>query len=240
MPGLHSNRGAKRAREARRDLGLDPAAPLPCLLDVVERRAGLPVVVAALPAGVAGACHRGADGAVLWVNGRQFRPRQRFTLAHELAHAWCGHDGHDTVDSVTTLGGTTSDPLEIQANAFAAEFLVPRAAMQQLVAGPPSLDEVVTISAGFGVSAIVVLYRLKELGLVAAPRAAQLQAEIDERLHEEAFDRLGLVPLRDRLGALEHLPYLSPALDGTLLAAGLRGDAAVDDELAGAVRRLLS
>jgi Zn-dependent peptidase ImmA (M78 family) len=239
MPGLHSNRGAKRAREARHDLGLDPAAPLPCLLDVVERGAGLPVVVASLPDGVAGACHRGAGGAVLWVNGRQFRPRQRFTLAHELAHAWCGHDGHETVDSVATLGGTTSDPVEIQANAFAAEFLVPRAAMQQLVVGPPSLDEVVTIATAFGVSAIVVLYRLKELRLVAAPRAAQLQAEIDERLHEDAFARLGLAPLEDRLGTLEHLPYLSPALDGSLLAAGLRGEAAVDAGLAGAVRRLL-
>ena len=166
------------------------------MLDVVERRARLPVVVARLPREVAGACHQGPEGALLWVNGAQFRPRQRFTLAHELAHAWCRHDGHRTVDSIATLSGTTTSPLEIQANAFAAEFLVPRAAMRQLVAGEPSLDEVVTIAAAFGVSAIVVLYRLKELRLASPARIAQLQAEIDERLHEDAFARLGLTPAR--------------------------------------------
>ena len=40
VPGEDSNRGAKRAREARAALGLDPAAPLECLLSTVEQRAG--------------------------------------------------------------------------------------------------------------------------------------------------------------------------------------------------------
>ena len=89
MAGLDSNRGAKRAREARAALGLEAGA-LPCLLRTVEA-AGYAVVVAALPDGVAGACLPG--GAVLWVNGTHSLPRQRFTLAHELGHAWCRHDG---------------------------------------------------------------------------------------------------------------------------------------------------
>jgi hypothetical protein len=93
MPGLDSNRGAKRAREARESLGLDPAAPLGCLLTVVETRAELPVVVTALPADVAGACYRDERGVVLWLNGGQPCTRQRFTLAHEVGHAWCRHDG---------------------------------------------------------------------------------------------------------------------------------------------------
>jgi Zn-dependent peptidase ImmA (M78 family) len=240
MAGLDSNRGAKRAREARAALGLDPTAPLPCLLDAVVQRAGLPVIVAPLPDDVAGACRRDGDRALLWVNGRQFRPRQRFTLAHELAHAWCGHDGHEPVDKLTTFNGSTTNPYELQANAFAAEFLVPRAAMERLVDGEPSLDVAVLIAAAYGVSTPVVVYRLKQLGLASPKRLAQLEAEVREGLHEDAWHRLGCRPLDDRLGALQHLPYLSPALEGTHLAASLRGDAALDAGDAGAVGRLLT
>ncbi len=127
MAGVDSNRGAKRAREARAALGLDPAAPLADILDVVE--AQKPVIVAAMPDGVAGACFAGQ---ILWVNGNQYAPRQRFTLAHEFGHAWIGHDGRLEPDTVETLNGRTSNPYEIQANAFAAEFLVPKAGLGSL------------------------------------------------------------------------------------------------------------
>jgi Zn-dependent peptidase ImmA (M78 family) len=133
VAGEDANRGAKRAREARKDLGLDAAAPLACVLDVVEQRVGLPVVVAALPDGLAGACVPLGTSRLLWVNGSQAPVRQRFTLAHELGHAWCGHDGHLEVDTVATISGATTSALEIQANAFAAEFLLPRAAIQNLL-----------------------------------------------------------------------------------------------------------
>ncbi|HSD81210.1 MAG TPA: ImmA/IrrE family metallo-endopeptidase [Solirubrobacteraceae bacterium] len=239
MAGIDSNRGAKRAREARRALGLDPAAPLPCLLTAVEERAALPVVVARMPEDVAGACYRDGDGAVLWVNGRQGRPRQRFTLAHELGHAWCRHEGRLEVDTFEALSGRTTSPLEVQANSFAAEFLLPRAGMRDLVTGQPTLDEVVVIAAHYGVSAIVVVYRLKQLLLASRRRIEQLEAEVDEHLHEQAFQRLELRPLDDRLGSIAHLPYLSPALRGTHLEAALRGEAATDARLAGAIDRLL-
>jgi Zn-dependent peptidase ImmA (M78 family) len=241
MAGLDSNRGAKRAREARAALGLDAAAPLACLLTVVERDAGLPVVVAMLPGELAGACYRGEEGgAVLWVNAGQVRVRQRFTLAHELGHAWCRHDGRLEVDTVATLSGRTSSPYEIQANAFAAEFLLPRAGMEQLIDGEPRLDEVVIIAAHFGVSAIVVVFRIKELRLASVSRVAQLESEVAEGLHEPTVARLGLAPFDDRLAGLRHLPYLSPALHGTHLDAALRGDAPVDRRVAGAIDRLLT
>src|SRR4051812_32274125 len=54
MASLHTNRGAKRAREARTAFGLDPAAPLSCLLTVVEERAGVPLILRAMPEDVAG------------------------------------------------------------------------------------------------------------------------------------------------------------------------------------------
>ena len=176
MAGPDSNRGAKRAREARAALGLDDGA-LPCLLHTVEA-AGYAVVVAALPDNVAGACY---ERAVLWVNGTHPLPRRRFTLAHELGHAWCRHDGALEPDTVATLSGKTSNPYEIQANAFAAEFLVPAAGFDL---GPePTLEDVVAAAARYGVSAIVIVYRLKQLKLATDARIARLGGEIEDNLH---------------------------------------------------------
>jgi Zn-dependent peptidase ImmA (M78 family) len=241
MPSKDSNRGAKRAREARAALGLDLAARLDCLLTVVEVQAGLSVVVTALPDDIAGACYRNADGAMLWVNGSaaQGHVRRRFTLAHEFGHAWCEHDGALDIDTFATLSGRTSSPYEVQANAFAAEFLVPRAALDEVVTREPTLEETVVIAAHYGVSAIMVVYRFTTLGLASDRRVAQLSAEIADRLHFDVYDRLGLDDIDDRLGSIEHLPYLSPALEGTSLAAGLRGDAAVGARVARAIDRLL-
>lgn len=239
MSGLDRNRGAKRAREARQALGLGSDAPLACLLTAVEEQAGLPVVVGRLPEGVAGVCYRADGRTLLWVNGEQARVRQRFTLAHELGHAWCKHDGRLELDTFATLSGKTTNPYEIQANAFAAEFLVPRAAMEKTVDGDQTLDEIITIATHFGVSAIVVVYRLKTLRLISEGCAAGLQGDIEAGAHEAAFERLQLEPLDDRLGTLEELPYLSPELETTHLAAALRGEAALDGSTAGAVARLL-
>ena len=86
MPGKDTNTGAKRAREARERLGLDDASPVPCIVGVVEERAELPVIVGALPDGLAGALWRNGVGSILWVNGAQSVTRQRFTVAHELGH----------------------------------------------------------------------------------------------------------------------------------------------------------
>jgi Zn-dependent peptidase ImmA (M78 family) len=241
MAGKDARRGAKRAREARAELGLAPDQPLRCLLSVVEERAGLPVVVsAALPGDIAGACWRGGDTTVLWVNGAQAPVRRRFTLAHELAHAWIGHDGTVEVDTWATLNGATTTPYEVQANAFAAELLVPEPVMEEVIDREPTLEEVVCIAAFCGVSAIVVVYRLKTLGLASERRIEQLEGEIDEGLHLGLARRLDLRAPQDRLGALGELPYLSPALDGTLLAAVVRGEAVPDARLAAAVQRLLA
>jgi Zn-dependent peptidase ImmA (M78 family) len=241
MAGLHTNRGAKRAREAREELGLAPAEPPTCILTLVEERAKLPVVVtAALPSHVAGACYRDGDGTLLWVNGAQAPVRQRFTLAHELAHAWCRHDGELEVDTFETLSGRTTNDYEIQANAFAAELLMPKACMHELVTREPTLEEVVVIGAHLGVSAIAVVYRIKQLGLASEARIDQLEQEIDDNLHEATFARLDLSPLDDRIAAaVEHLPYLSPALNGSELEAAVRGEVRATQPIASAVSRML-
>lgn len=228
MPSVHTNRGAKRAREARVAFGLAPGAPLGCLLTVVEQRYG--VVVAALPEGVAGVCMLG----LLWVNGREIPRRQRFTLAHELGHAWIGHGG--AVDTAETLSWQASDPFEVEANAFAAEFLVPQAGLiGRANGGEPTLEDVVELAAEYGVSAPMMLVRLKQLALGSPGRLARLQREVDEGLH----GYLGGEALDDRLARIDALPYLSRSLRGSLLDAAITGEAAVSSDLAGALERVM-
>jgi hypothetical protein len=132
-----------------------------------------------------------------------------------------------------------TNPHEIEANAFAAELLVPAVAFERLGVAEPALDEVAVIAAHYGVSAIMVVIRFGQLGLASEPRIARLRAEVAERLHEDVVARLGLTPLDDRLARVARLPYLSPALAGSRLEAARRGEAAVDASLAGAIDRLL-
>jgi Zn-dependent peptidase ImmA (M78 family) len=233
VAGLDTNRGAKRAREARARLGVDPAAPLACVLSLVEDAAGLPVVVAALPQDVAGASWRRGNSAVLWVNGEQPPVRQRFTLAHEFGHVCCGHEGA-AVDTPATLAGRSQDSREVQANAFAAELLMPRAGIAAMLRGDPGLDDVVRVAALHGVSTIAALYRCRTLGLLTWSRFERLRREIEHGLHREVWQHLGLEPLEDALSAIEEHPRLPPALEGSALAALLRGEASVSAAAAAA------
>ena len=131
MPGHDGNLGAKRAREARAALGLGPEDPFACVLTAIEE-AGVPVVVAALPGKVAGCCLKAGDRSLLFVNGHEYVGRQRFTLAHEYGHHVLGHEGMppDSTDTVVALFARSS--IEVQANAFAAEFLAPAAGVATL------------------------------------------------------------------------------------------------------------
>lgn len=224
MAGRDTNIGAKRARQLREELGLDAAAPLACVLELVVDALGIPVVVAALPDGVAGACWRSGDDAVLWVNGTDAPVRRRFTLAHELGHLRCDHDGSIPVDTIQTLSGKTSDAREIQANAFAAELLVPAAGVRAMVDGrEPTLDDVVRLAERYGVSCVAALYRLNTLKLVSDD--GELLEQIHAGAHEGRWDALGCTPFDDRLGRLDvaELPWLAPSLRGSALGGVVAG-----------------
>lgn len=225
VPSLDSNRGAKRAREARAEAGLDPHAPLTCVLTAVEEGFGIPVVAAALPNEVAGACTGSGTRRLIFVNGTHVKPRQRFTLAHELGHVRCGHDGSVRVDTLTTLDGRPTSSYEIQANAFASEFLVPKTAAGQWFDREPDLEEIVTFAAEYGISAIAALFRAQSARAISEARAERVRSKIEEQLHLEVYERLELRRLDDRLETIAELPYVSPALAGTALGAAISGSA---------------
>jgi Zn-dependent peptidase ImmA (M78 family) len=232
-----SNTGAKRGREARADLGLTRDGPLDDLLTTVEG-AGAHVVVLDLPDGVAGAYIAKPDCPLLFVNGDQWIARQRFTLAHEFGHFRMGHAS--VVDKQVAISGYLHDPNEVCANAFAAEFLMPRQAISEWgaanVRGEPTLEHVCLLAAEYGVSAQAARYALDTAEVLTnAKRKGQLDAEIKQELHVELFNQLGLEPLEDELSAASaRRPRIPRALRDSALGDLLAGELDLD----GFARRL--
>jgi len=106
----------------------------PVDLDGMARALGVDVVTdPTLPEGIAGKIERADRGYRITLNGREGRRRQRFTLAHELAHFILHRDLIDDgiTDSVM-YRSRMSDEIESQANRFAADLLMPASAMRAL------------------------------------------------------------------------------------------------------------
>jgi Zn-dependent peptidase ImmA (M78 family) len=216
LPSRNAQIGADHARATREALGLGSREPVPDLLEEVES-AGTPVAVLPLADGVAGAWMAGS----IFVNGSQHVVRQRFTLAHELGHVRMGHA--PVVDHPAALSGSGAGavPEEVQANAFAAEFLIPEAAVEARVTQPVTLEAVVRLCFDFGVSAQMARIRLETVGLLKEPRlAARIQQEIDEGHAKVVADYHGWEMLTDSLCDLK-LPRLPK--QPSALAAYLAG-----------------
>jgi Zn-dependent peptidase ImmA (M78 family) len=219
--GEHAMREARRAR-AELGLGLD--GPLPDLLAAVEGPGGAHVAVLELSDDVAGACLLRPGLVLLFVNGAQAAVRQRFTLAHEFGHRRLGHAS--VIDRPADVFGRVRDESEVAANYFAAEFLMPDAAVRQWAAGRAlGLDDVVRLAAAYGVSAQMARIRLQTCRALRDRRLAQrLDAEIEEGLHLPLAGLLGLQDVRDGLAAAAAaMPRVPAPLRDSALGGVLTG-----------------
>jgi len=101
---------------------------------------------------------------------RESPGRRRFTLAHEIGHWVCHCAGAARQPAMlcrpAQVGGEGGDPLEREANVFAAELLMPAAAVAAAVGRAAPAPE---LAERFGVSPIAFAWRLFNLGLADAP-----------------------------------------------------------------------
>jgi Zn-dependent peptidase ImmA (M78 family) len=230
VPSIHTNRGIGRARKARLALDFPLDAPLGDVVELVERD-GVCVVIVELRDGIAGAYLRRSTGPILFVNARHNTARQRFTVAHEFGHHRLDHTS--VIDGVAALTDTGHDPQEVEANAFAAEFLIPRDAIEKRyrrnVALALTLDDVVVTAAVFGVSAQMARYRLASHGVLANPAlCARLDGEIAQELHLEAADRLGLDFVDDTVARHAGGVRIPPSMSDSALGRFLEGELSID------------
>ncbi len=98
---------------------------------------------------------------LVFINGKDTKAAQMFTLAHELAHIWLGETALSDVGPLTM----PSDKTEVWCNQVAAELLVPLAALLEVHESGSSLrDESDRLARWFKVSTLVILRRLHDAG----------------------------------------------------------------------------
>ena len=153
------------------NLGSDP---IPDLTEFLEER-GVKVIPLKLGARVSGLMclarrSKGADVPIIIVNQEDTGERQRFTLAHELAH-----------HVLEAPGGAKGEKL---AHRFASAFLMPAEIFWREVGKhreSVSLGELLELKALFKTSIQAITYRLKDLQIIAEPLFKRLFDEFVRR-----------------------------------------------------------
>jgi len=148
------------SEDGRVDFPVDPVA--------IAKRMGAEVLRAKLDEDVSGLLVKEpeAEAATIYLNADDHERRQRFTCAHELGHLARRGDTRNErigyVDSRDLESRTGKNPEEVWANQFAAELLMPTAAVRALWAQGESASRLARV---FGVSVAAAEIRLGSLGL---------------------------------------------------------------------------
>ena len=144
---------------------------LPVKVGALARELGISVKVSTLKPGISGHIRREEDGEyVIRINRHESRERQRFTLAHEIAHFLLHRDEIERLggieDNVLYRSGA-SEQKEYEANRLAADLIMPRKIVQAKLAqvGHPASEEVIDHMANlFEVSKAAMEIRLTTIG----------------------------------------------------------------------------
>ncbi len=167
-------RNAARAVRADNQLG---TAPIADLFSFIERlHAGTLVIRKPMPDGPEGALVRSGDDLLLIINtAERLLSRQRFTAAHEL-----GHQHFDSGTNATFIERDLfrNDVLEMRANAFAVNLLLPlQAIKERRDDGRIDInndEHLVVLSLEYGLSLQSLGYHLKNNSLITDKRRLEL------------------------------------------------------------------
>ena len=98
----------------------------PIKVGAIAKELGIIVKKATLSAGISGEIKEEGDSVVIRVNRHDVKQRQRFTVAHEIAHFLLHRDeiGDGITDDVL-YRSSLSDEMEAQANRLAADIIMP-------------------------------------------------------------------------------------------------------------------
>jgi len=100
---------------------------------------------------------------LIFVNGKDVKAAQMFTLAHETAHLWLG----ETALSDAGVASRPAHETEKWCNAVAAEMLVPLRELQEVLSREDPLAELDSLARRFKVSRLVLLRRLFDAGAIS-------------------------------------------------------------------------
>lgn len=145
----------------------------PVKLGAMARELGVGgVKISSMRTGVSGQIAREGDHYVIRINRNEARERQRFTIAHELAHYLLHRQLIDSMpdgitDSVLYRSGAP-ERIEYEANRLAAELVMPRQLVQRKLddefGGVVTEATIESLAASFQVSKAAMEIRLSSLG----------------------------------------------------------------------------
>ncbi len=146
----------------------NPQLPVPVPLEELAALAGITQIAPLTTAGFEGALMANAEksSGAIFFNGRSPRPRQRFTVGHELGHfllPWHRKSSFQcTAEDMTSRANVE---WEIQANQFSAELLIPKSLLMPRlrVLKEPDLEHVTDLASEFETSIEMTARRYAEL-----------------------------------------------------------------------------
>lgn len=149
----------------------------PIRLAQLARALGVTVKSATLAPGISGEIRPGGNGFVIRVNRHDPSKRQRFTVAHELAHFLLHSDqiNNGIADDVL-YRSSLSDRREAQANRLAADILMPDALVLASVEAAQEKgvgDLILFLAEKFSASEGTMRIKLEQLGVVDATQALE-------------------------------------------------------------------
>ncbi len=158
-----------KAERLRNKLGEDNHSPVD-IFSLVQMVDKLTIVYYPMGKTISGMCVKGKDGrCTIALNSSMTIGRQRFSLAHELYHM---HYDENMVSVCAKPIGTGSET-EKKADAFAAFFLMPRAALTERVedllkkhTGRLNIRDIICLEQYFGVSHQTAVYHLNNCGYI--------------------------------------------------------------------------
>lgn len=164
----------KQAEDLVREAGIKT---IPVPVEAVAKHLGIEVDEADLGEECSGMLVRHGDSAVIGVHADHHEHRQRFTIAHEIAH-YILHseeayiDEHLHIDLRSNNPGSATKQEEDEANQFAGALLMPadqvRKAFAEQRVDPSRDDEIPEMAKCFKVSAQAMMKRLQHLKLISA------------------------------------------------------------------------
>ena len=107
----------------------------PVKVGEIAKKLGIKVNAATLPAHISGEIKEGDDGIVtIRVNRHDVKTRQRFTIAHEIAHFLLHRHLLNTgITDDVLYRSNQSDTIEKEANNLASDILMPKRIVQLLI-----------------------------------------------------------------------------------------------------------
>lgn len=156
--------------DANRETIADHQDVAPVRLSELAKAFGVPVKAATLAPGISGEIRPNENGFVIRINRHDPPKRQRFSVAHELAHFLLHSDqiGAGISDDVL-YRSSLSDRREAQANRLAADILMPDDLVRQQVEAAHEKgvgDLVLFLAEEFAVSEAAMRIKLDQLGVV--------------------------------------------------------------------------